>query len=113
MYYNSSSDNGMSIWVIFLILALFGTCWFAKSMGSDHASAEKEFVRWTKEMNMDVSGHSCNNHDSDNDGYVSCSYMLSGEPHTVECAAAFNMQHGCRNPKMALRNTNVNVNRAK
>ena len=97
--YHDSSNNSAPLWVTLLILALFGTCWFAKSMGSDHASAEKEFVRWAKEMNMD--------------SYVSCSYMLNGEPHTVECAAAFNMQHGCRNPKMVLRNTNVNVNSTK
>ncbi len=47
-------------------------------------------------------------HDSDGDGYVSCTYMFNGEPHTVECAGAFNMQHGCRTPKPMLRST-VNV----
>ena len=75
--------------------------------------SEKLIEHWSKEMKLETSGHSCNNHDSDGDGYVSCSYMLNGEPHTIECAASFNMQSGCRYPKPVFKNTNVNYNRSK
>jgi len=111
--YSNSSDNSIPLWISLVILALFGVCYFAKSTGGDHHSAEKEFVKWSREMKLETSGHSCNNHDSDGDGYVSCSYMLNGEPHTIECAASFNMQSGCRYPKPVFKNTNVNYNRSK
>lgn len=111
--YSSNNSESATVWVILVIFAFSGVCYFAKSTGGDHHSAEKEFVKWSKEMKLETTGHSCDNHDSDGDGYVSCSYMLNGEPHTIECAASFNMQSGCRYPKPVLKNTNVNYNRSK
>jgi hypothetical protein len=112
-YYTNSSDSSIPLWLILVILSLLGVCYFAKSTGGDHYSAEKELLKWSKEMKLDTSAHSCNNYDSDDVGYVSCTYMLNGEPHSIECTASFNMQSGCRYPKPVLKNTNVNYNRSK
>lgn len=88
-----------------IVLLIFGGVAIAKCSGSDHRTAETEFRSWAKALNIKYEGASCNNYDSDGDGYVSCTYAVNGEPHTVECAGSWNMQHGCRTPKAVLRST--------
>ena len=107
--YGSRDNSDITITIITIILIVVGgIIGFSKCNGGDHKSAEREFKAWAKDLHMGYDGMTCNGHDSDGDGYVSCTYMVDGEPHTVECAGAFNMQHGCRTPKPMLRST-VNV----
>lgn len=107
----SSYDNdGVSViaLLIFLGVLLFGGI-MCNSMKSsiNPTTAEKEFIIWSKEFGLHIKHVNCNSIDSDGDGYVSCSYSLkdSEEIHQVECAGAWNFQHGCRLPKVK-----VNVN---
>lgn len=104
-------NDGLPVWIIIIIFAICGLVGWAKCGGADHHSAEKEFKVWAKGLGLDYKGEVCNNHDSDGDGYVSCTYSLpDGSVHTVECAGSFNMQHGCRAPKPVLRSETTVIN---
>ena len=106
------NDNSpLTAVLIILFLVVGGAISFNKCNVSDHKSAIKEFHAWAKELSLKYEGAACNGHDSDGDGYVSCTDMIGGEAHTVECAGAWNMQHGCRAPKPVLRTTVVNNSR--
>lgn len=109
---NYDSGNG-GIFIVAIIVLILGGWGIsaAKCGGADHHSAEKEFKVWAKGLGLDYKGEVCNNHDSDGDGYVSCTYSLpDGSVHTVECAGSFNMQHGCRAPKPVLRSETTVIN---
>ncbi len=62
--------------------------------------AEKQARRWAKDMGISVKKISCNGSDSDGDGYVSCSFNADGKITTYECAGAYNLNQGCRVPKV-------------
>lgn len=112
--YGSRDNSDIIITSITVIAVIIGAViGFSKCNGGDHKSAEHEFRKWAKDLRMDYDGMSCNGHDSDGDGYVSCTYMVNGEPHTVECAGAFNMQHGCRTPKPVLRASTTVINNSR
>ena len=98
-----SSDITITVITIIAII-IGGIIGFSKCNGGDHKSAEREFRQWAKELHMDYDGMSCNGHDSDGDGYVSCTYMLDGVPHTVECAGA---------PKPVLRASTTVINNSR
>ena len=97
-----SNDNSFApvILVISIICAAF--IFGSKSCGgADHRAAEKEFKDWARKLDLKVDAV-CNNHDGDGDGYVSCTYRDSEGVHTVECAAAYNWQTGCREQKLRI-----------
>jgi hypothetical protein len=95
--------------IVFAPIAYF-RC--SAATGANVRSAESELKAWAGKLDIKIDGShiSCNSDDSDNDGYVSCSYKdKAGEIHQVECAAAFNLQHGCRVPKPNLKVTTINT----
>jgi hypothetical protein len=108
MYNDNSKGGAAVITIIFFLIA--GAVGLNKCNGADHKSANEEFKNWAKELKLAYDGVSCNGHDSDGDGYVSCTYMVDGEAHTVECAGSWNMQHGCRAPKTVLRTSTTVIN---
>lgn len=85
-----------------IAIALFMTpgCHLAGNTGPSKAEAEKQAKRWAKEMGINVKKISCNGSDSDGDGYVSCSFNVDGVVATYECAGAYNLNNGCRVPKV-------------
>lgn len=95
-------DNSSPLLLIFVLLAVVVGLGlkFAKCSGADHEAAEREFRTWARSLKLEHEAVSCNGHDGDGDGYVSCTYTAGGQPHTVECAGAYNMQRGCREPKV-------------
>ena len=104
MYRDDSAHTSITI-IIFIVAAIGSVIAFSKCSGGDHKSAEQEFTAWANALKLKHDGVVCNGHDSDGDGYVSCTYTVNGEARTVECASSFNMQHGCREPKPMLRST--------
>lgn len=92
------------------VITIAAAVGFSKCNGGDHKSAEREFKKWAKELRLKYDGESCNNHDSDGDGYVSCTYTVDGEARTVECAGSWTMQSGCRAPKPVLRTSTAVIN---
>lgn len=100
MYSSSESSDGLAAVLVVIIVAVVAVIGFMKCSGADHRSADVEFRKWAKDLKIQYDGEVCNNHDGDGDGYVSCTYTVGGVPHTVECAGSFNMQHGCREPKV-------------
>ena len=85
-----------------IAIALFMTtgCLLAGNMGASKVEAEKQAKQWAKEMGLEVKKISCNGSDSDGDGYVSCNFNVDGKITTYECAGAFNLNQGCRPPKV-------------
>ena len=85
-----------------IVTAVFMTtgCHLAGNMGASKGEAEKQARAWAKEMDISVKKIVCNGSDSDGDGYVSCSFNAGGVITTYECAGAYNLNHGCRVPKV-------------
>ncbi len=71
--------------------------------GASKAEAQKQAKAWAAEMQLEPKAIVCAGTDSDNDGYVSCTFnMPDGKILSFECAGAMNMNEGCRKPKMNL-----------
>lgn len=68
---------------------------------SQTESAQQEAQQWMHQMNIKGTV-SCMSHDSDGDGYVSCTIKdESGELRGIECASSFAFtRKGCRVPKI-------------
>lgn len=101
MSYNDNTES-IAVVVILVIFAAIGVVSYSKCSGGDHKSAEHEFKSWAKALDLKYDHATCNNHDGDGDGYVSCTYTVDGAPTTVECAGSWTMQSGCRTPKMRI-----------
>jgi hypothetical protein len=115
MHYRGRSPSmsmGAFVGLCALIIIPFCYVKFSAVTGSNVRSAESELKIWAGKLDIEIDGShiSCNSDDSDGDGYVSCSYKdKAGQVHQVECAGAFNFQHGCRVPKPNLKVTQINT----
>lgn len=68
--------------------------------GANKKSAETNAQNFAEELGLDYKKVSCNNLDSDGDGYVSCTMAMSdGSIEQFECAA-WGLNSGCRRPKL-------------
>lgn len=105
MSYNDNSTEAATVTILLVIVAIVGAISYSKCSGGDHKSAEHEFKAWAKSLDLRYDHATCNNHDGDGDGYVSCTYTVDGHPMTVECAGSWTMQSGCRTPKMRVQAT--------
>lgn len=103
MYGNSNSGESLPLIIVLIIVAVGGVIGFSRCNGADHKSAEKEFRSWAKSLDLQHDKVTCNGYDGDGDGYVSCTYVTSGEVKSIECAGAWSLQHGCRAPKLLIR----------
>lgn len=111
-------DRGSVFGGIVVVLLLVGglvVCGLKQTaqLGQNRNVAETELRRWAASLDIPIHAGVCNDADSDGDGYVSCTYKIEGEPvgttHQVECAAAWNFQHGCREPKIHVPATSTSV----
>lgn len=84
---------------IFAVLTVTGCTWTQEK-------AEENAWEWSEETGLDPTNITCNNQDSDDDGYVSCTFTFKtkdGEATTkqYECIGAlFTFDSGCREPKL-------------
>lgn len=72
--------------------------------GVSHSKAVREAQDWAELMGYTVKGTTCSARDTDGDGYVSCSVLVTNESGRsdvvpLECAAAATFNDGCRYPK--------------
>jgi hypothetical protein len=74
--------------------------------GANKDKAEQEARDFAKSLGMDLKGVQCNKHDTDGDGYVSCTFNLGDSVQTFECAGKNVIQDntGCREPKIKVNN---------
>ncbi len=72
--------------------------------GAHKAEAEKQAEIYAKELGIEIVAVSCVKQDTDGDGYVSCTLKLdeAGTTKQVECAGAWNLNEGCRDPKIKI-----------
>jgi len=74
--------------------------------GANKDAAEANARTFAKDLGMDLKGVTCNKHDTDGDGYVSCTFSFkdSATVRTFECAGKNIIQDnsGCREPKLKL-----------
>lgn len=70
-----------------------------------HMTAGEESAReYAASLKLELEAVSCVKQDTDGDGYVSCTLKLAdGEMKQVECAGAMNLNIGCRDPKINVR----------
>lgn len=72
--------------------------------GAHKPEAENQAGIYAKELGIEVKAVSCVKQDTDGDGYVSCTLKLddAGTTKQVECAGAWNLNEGCRDPKIKM-----------
>jgi type II secretory pathway pseudopilin PulG len=83
----------------------------ADMRGETGHEATKQAIAYIDRMQLDAKRTeagkpvvSCMNSDTDNDGYVSCTYTTTaGQLEQIECTAAYTFNEGCRLPKAILR----------
>jgi prepilin-type N-terminal cleavage/methylation domain-containing protein len=90
--------------VIAIVSIVFVGVFATSCSGSGQRNAAKqEATQWAKELNLELTGISCADYDSDGDGYVSCTLaMKGGETKQIECRGAYSIGHGCRDPKISI-----------
>ena len=86
--------------------ALFTLTACPNMTGAHKGAAEEEAKEWATELGMKYTSVSCVAKDTDGDGYVSCTFMMTdGTTKGVECAGArgdgtWIRNSGCRDPKL-------------
>lgn len=73
--------------------------------GANKEAAELNAKSFSKDLGLDLKGVTCNRHDTDGDGYLSCTFAFTdGTVRTFECAGKSIIQDnsGCREPKLKL-----------
>ena len=91
--------------ILILFIALTGCNTVYNLSGANKDKAEAEAREFAESLGMDLKGVQCNKHDTDGDGYVSCTFNLGGgHVQTFECAAKNVIQDntGCREPKIKI-----------
>lgn len=89
--------------ILTLPLLLSGCTSYYNLSGANKDKAEAEARTFAESLGMDLKGVQCNQHDTDGDGYVSCTFNLGdGQVQTFECAGKSAIQDntGCREPKI-------------
>lgn len=115
MSYQSGTTVGESLFGIVVFVGLLGgvcVCgnWHDWNGANQHQAEKhaKAFAAELVEHGQDVELMHCDKHDTDGDGYVSCTFLFDGKPATWECAgeAYIDRNTGCREPKMQVRGGN-------
>jgi hypothetical protein len=88
-----------------IIVAIIATCSAGPNyLGWNQSAAEKNAAEWSREMGIDLDRAVCNARDTDDDGYISCTFHVGDSIETFECAGfTYVMPHsGCREPKIKI-----------
>jgi len=82
---------------------------FGGACGLNKKYADRNAERFIIQLGLDVKGVQCNGNDTDNDGYVSCTFaMADGSIKQFECAGWSYINEGCREPKLNIQNRGSN-----
>jgi prepilin-type N-terminal cleavage/methylation domain-containing protein len=77
---------------------------FSGATGIDAGVANEGARNWATSMGYENAAVNCVQQDTDGDGYVSCTVRdkATDKLIPIECAAAFNLNSGCRIPKLGV-----------
>lgn len=91
--------------LVFLLIVGVGVTKCTANLTGLHKSvATKQANAFAQELGLDVEHVACVKQDTDGDGYVSCTFKFSdGSTQQFECAGAMNLNTGCRDPKINVR----------
>ena len=83
-----------------LIVGSIGFSTFMSISGRNQAAAESSLAQYVSGTVYEA--RTCRNRDTDNNGYISCDVLDTETKRieTVECAAPFTFNSGCRTPKL-------------
>ena len=103
MYHKNEAITSIATIIVFVLFIVGALC--MKCVPYNQRSAENELDSFIKEWNIDAGKRSCQFSDSDGNGYNTCQYYdnKNQELVEVECAAQFNLNHGCK----TIKNTSV------
>lgn len=90
----------IGIFILLAVLISFRTC--MGLTGASRAHVENEARNWASSMYPnETSQVICQNIDSDNNGYISCTIRIGAQnPMGIECAAPMSINSGCRIPPL-------------
>ena len=90
----------IEIMMVVAVIALIGAVVVGiscRSAVSSKGEAERSAKAWAAQLGGEVTGVNCTRNDTDGDGYVSCTiFRKDKDPISVDCAARFTMNDGCR-----------------
>jgi len=94
--------------LIYILSILLMTAGCYNLTGANHSSAVKNARNFEKQMKkegLDMKFLSCDQKDSDFDGYVSCNFKVDGKLQTLECAGTdfIQVNTSCREQKASMR----------
>lgn len=85
--------------VISSIVVSVGGSFFLTVTGANKAYAEEQLTEYVQGTSL--TARTCLNLDTDGNKYISCDVMTKeGDLKTVECAAKWTFNEGCREPKL-------------
>ena len=90
----------VAISVVALVAVVVGSQFTSCIDHKDHAEIAAR--DWAQSMGIQVKGVACVKHDTDNDGYVSCTVSDGTKMHALECASSWSWNEGCRIPKLSI-----------
>ncbi len=105
---NNNAAGGLIIVIVVLGFIVFAVMKCGADVGGQtHDTAQKEAEKWVRQMGLNAKAQ-CADRDTDNDGYVSCTLVVTdpdGKKHVepLECAGSFTTNNGCRAPKALVR----------
>lgn len=86
----------VELMVIVVMIAIIGFVVVGKVNGGSTATEEAE--KYLQTMGVQYDALQCQNWDSNNDGYISCTYSYQGKMGGIECASTFSFNSSCRVP---------------
>lgn len=91
---------GVTIFAFVIILGsmFLGVC--TRASGGYQQHANEQARRWVNEMYPNETSHvSCQNADTDSNGYVSCTVRVGDHaPMSIECSVPYSLNEGCKIP---------------
>jgi hypothetical protein len=73
---------------------------YDKYSGNAQRRVEKRALWFLDALKISYDVVACDASDSDNDGYITCSYNSNGKVETIECSDSIFLNSTCRNMKM-------------
>ena len=100
--------NILAALVVLAIVIGGGLRCTANWTGMHKLSATSEAKAFAQELDLDIEKVTCVKQDTDGDGYVSCMFKFTdGSLVPYECAGAMNLNSGCREPKINVRDGGI------
>lgn len=96
----------ITVTILIVVVAIVGVAvGGCVGCGGDKAKATDSAKAWAEAMGITPKGVSCVDHDTDGDGYVSCTVSEASKDggtkmHSLECAHSWSWNSGCRKPKL-------------